>query len=185
MASNQFGGRCGEVVEGHDSSLTQESLRGSDPAAAPVSIGSRAPWGRRRGSQSHAGSGAIVHSTKPDPAVRAHDHLAPTTVEHREPERQVVEQLVGDHDPVNGPTGSSRAERTPSGCCRRCERRHLDRHVAVAPLRRRRRARPGQRAGPGADLDDGEVVRLAEPSPLRSRSTAPAPRRTADRPPAR
>ena len=97
-----------------------------------------------------------------------HQRLAPRPVEHAQPDRQVVEQLVGDDhadEAVAGHVGS-RLDTGRVQCPLRLG--DLDGDVAQrrGAARRRRQHRAGQRPRPGAGVDDGERVRPPEGLPL-------------------
>ena len=73
-------------------------------AAARSCSGARAPWGTGR---QVGGNRAVERAQDLDEpiAVALHERLPPGAVVDRKAERQVVEELVGDHDTDDRPVG--------------------------------------------------------------------------------
>ena len=96
------------------------------------------------------------------------ERLTPAVVEDREAERQVVEQLVGDHDTVERVAWHRRPGVDVGRVSRPLDVGHLDRHVPQSRRARRRRGehRSSQRPRPGTGVDDGERVGPTDPRPL-------------------
>jgi hypothetical protein len=83
----------------------------STNAAARSTSGARAPNWAAAGRNDGGGSiGAESTSTKRR-RREVDERLPPALVEHGEPEREVVEQLVGDHDAVDQRSSGSSAHR--------------------------------------------------------------------------
>ncbi len=65
-------------------------------------------------------NGAESRSTKRPSTLEVDERLAPAVVEHDEPEREIVEQLVGDHDTVERLVGQAGTRLDTLGVAPRC-----------------------------------------------------------------
>ncbi len=166
-SGTELGGGSSEVVEDRDRSLTKHPLRCADPLGRLVLNRQARPVNGRRRQPIPGRIGRDRGLDEAGVATRRHHHLPPAAIEHRKPERKVVEQLVGDDD-----TGAQRLlwprrQRTNiSGMLSPLLIRHLDSHIVIAPMGRRCEHGTRQSSWTRSTLHDGEVVRLAETPPL-------------------
>ena len=150
---------------------SQQRRRVVDERRGPIDE-RRAGTDASRGAGATSGtgsSGADSTSTNRPRSIDVDERLAPSVVEHGEPEREVVEQLVGDDHAV---------DRTGREIGTRLDRRRDAVHVAPPRPRRPRTAgrrahagraasdRAGERARARTDVDHGERVRPPDPLPF-------------------